>query len=73
MAKGERFKAAFIEHFNFNDKRFELLILAPQGGLKELSWNLAVEQCNFDHGNENAVREGIKIFFLQEDVLFTLL
>lgn len=32
MAKGERFKAAFIEHFNFNGKRFELLILASQRG-----------------------------------------
>lgn len=73
MAKGERSKAAFIEHFNFNGKRFELLILASQRGLKELSWNLAVEQCNFDHGNENAVREDIKIFYLQEDILFTLL
>lgn len=34
MAKGERSKAAFIEHYNFNDKRFELLILVPQRGLK---------------------------------------
>ena len=45
MAKGERFKAAFIEHFNFNGKRFELLILASQRGLKELSWGSIMESC----------------------------